>query len=149
MEFISHCVKRNPNKLAGRATSGMLIMLLVLSLLGWIYLTQASQVATTGRRIEKLQAKRAAIERENMVLAAEIAEWESIGSLMARAEKLGFEPVAPGSTEYVAGVVPNTVEAPVEERSDQDVGGGTPVQKASWLDSVLAQFPEWARADSR
>ena len=77
MEFISrdgiaHCIKRNPNRLEGRATAGMLIIFLVLSLLGWIYLTQASHVATTSRRNQDLEAEKALLRQENMELMVEM-----------------------------------------------------------------------------
>jgi hypothetical protein len=116
MEFISrdaieHCIKRNPNKLEGRATAGMLIIFLVLSLLGWIYLTQASHVATTSRRNQDLETEKALLRQENMELMVEIAEYESVSRLAARAQALGFVAVAPDEAEFMA------VAAPVSERS--------------------------------
>jgi hypothetical protein len=102
MEFISHCIKRNPNKLEGRATAGMLIIFLVLSLLGWIYLTQASHVATTSRRNQELEAEKVRLHQENMELMVEIATYESISRLAPRAQELGFVAIAPDSAEFVA-----------------------------------------------
>jgi hypothetical protein len=147
MEFISHCVKKDPNKLAGRATSGMLIMLVVLSLLGWIYLTQASQVATTGRRIEALQGEKARLEQQNMDLTVEVATLESVERLMAEAQKMGFSPVALGSAEYVEAAGPEAVQAPQAVYIEGEEPLDEPAKSASWLDSVAAQFYEWARSD--
>ena len=91
MELISHCIKKDPNKLEGRATFGMLIMLVILSLLGWIYLTQASHVATTSRRIEELQLDKARLEQQNLELAVQIADLESVSRLATRAQ-MGMSP---------------------------------------------------------
>ena len=102
MEFISHCIKRNPNKLEGRATAGMLIIFLVLSLLGWIYLTQASHVATTSRRNQELEAEKARLHQENMELMVEIAAYESVSRLAGRAQELGFVAIAPDDADFMA-----------------------------------------------
>jgi cell division protein FtsL len=106
MEFISHCIKRNPYKLEGRATAGMLIIFLILSLLGWIYLTQASHVATTSRRNQELETEKARLQQENMELMVEIATYESVSRLAARAEELGFVAVTPDNADYMALVAP-------------------------------------------
>ena len=107
MEFISHCIKRNPNKLEGRATAGMLIIFLVLSLLGWIYLTQASHVATTSRRNQDLEAEKARLHQENMELMVEITEYEAVSRLAGRAQELGFVAVAPDKADFVALSLPD------------------------------------------
>jgi cell division protein FtsL len=106
MDFISHCIKRNPNKLEGRATAGMLIIFLVLSLLGWIYLTQASHVATTSRRNQELEAEKTRLQQENMELMVEIATYESVSRLAARAHELGYVTVAPEDAEFLAVAAP-------------------------------------------
>jgi cell division protein FtsL len=107
MDFISHCIKRNPNKLEGRATAGMLIIFLVLSLLGWIYLTQASHVATTSRRNQELEAEKTRLQQENMELMVEIAAYESVSRLAARADELGFVAVTPEDAEFLAVAAPS------------------------------------------
>lgn len=147
MEFISHCVKRNPNKLEGRATLGMLIMLVVLSLLGWIYLTQASHVATTSRRIEELQIDKARLEQQNLELVVEIAELESIERLSARAQELGFTTVALDDADFVVAAVPDVPQIPVELLSS-DGGTDDRTQATRWLDSVAAQFTAWVQSES-
>ena len=141
MEFISHCVKRDPSKLQGRATFGMLIILLVLSLLGWIYLTQASYVATTSRQIQELEAEKVRLQQENLELMAEIAEYESVGRLSVRAAELGFVAVAPDDADFVA-----IAEVPVLPEA------GTPAlvetqQSARWLSGVTDQFMAWAQSE--
>jgi hypothetical protein len=159
MEFISHCIKRNPHKLEGRATAGMLIIFLVLSLVGWIYLTQASHVATTSRHNQELEAEKARLERENMELLVEIAKYESVGRLAARARELGFESAFPGETDFVAVVVPDSgvpsgMQSGAEDNLAQEPApdrwpDADPRAESSWaritLGGVKAQFIAWAR----
>jgi hypothetical protein len=147
MELLSHCIKKDPNKLQGRATFGMLIMLVVLSLLGWIYLTQASHVATTSRRIEELQIDKARLEQQNLELMVEIAELESVGRLAARARELGFTTVALDDADFVVAAVPDVAQVPFEGGSED--GSDGQAQSKSWLDSVTAQFIAWAQSGSR
>ena len=155
MELISHGIKRNPNKLEGRATFGMLIMLVVLSLLGWIYLTQASHVATTGRRIEELQIDKARLEQQNLELMVEIATLESVSRLAARAQELGFRTVALDDAEFLVAAVPDVSADPVESPAgglgtvaDARDSQGTGVQSAGWLEGVAAQFIAWVQSES-
>jgi hypothetical protein len=153
MEFISHGIKRDPNKLEGRATFGMLIMLVVLSLLGWIYLTQASHVATTSRRIEELQTDKARLEQQNLELMVEIATLESVGRLATRARELGFSAVALDDTDFVLAAVPNVAQVPVEvptgnERARSDGGRGAQPESAGWLESVASQFTAWVQSET-
>lgn len=148
MELISHCIKRDPNKLEGRATVGMLIMLVVLSLLGWIYLTQASHVATTGRRIEELQVDKARLERQNLELRVEIAGLESVVRLAARAQELGFTATTLADADFVIAAVPDVAQAPVARAPGDEVGGSR-TGATSWLDSVAAQFTAWVQSESR
>jgi cell division protein FtsB len=135
MEFISHCIRTRQRILEGRATAGMVIILLVLSLLGWIYLTQASHVATTSRRVQELEVEKRRLQQRNMELRAEIAALESVNRLANRANELGF------------------VEANLEDARFLVVDEAVPVQlvvesNASvvtrWMDNVTSQFYAWA-----
>jgi cell division protein FtsL len=165
MDFISHCIKRNPNKLEGRATAGMLIIFLVLSLLGWIYLTQASHVATTSRRNQELEAEKTRLQQENMELMVEIATYESVSRLAARAHELGFVAVTPENADFLAVAAPASSlslgEQGAYETSDgvgrarasdrgADVGVGS---GSTWartaLGGVKSQFIAWAWAETQ
>ncbi len=148
MDFISHCIKRNPHKLEGRATVGMLIIFLILSLLGWIYLTQASHVATTSRRNQELEAEKARLQRENMELIAQIGAYESVSRLAARAKELGFYAVSPDEADFLAVVAP-APDAPVSPGpSAQDsVAQARVADRGSPLGVVKSQFIAWARAN--
>jgi hypothetical protein len=154
MELISHCIKKNPNKLEGRATFGMLIMLVVLSLLGWIYLTQASHVATTSRRIEELQIDKARLEQQNLELRVEIATLESVSRLAERAQELGFQTAALDDAEFLVAAVPAEPAAPVERLADgqgvvADAGARTHASWGnSWLEGMASQFTAWVQSES-
>lgn len=142
MELISHCIKKDPNKLEGRATLGMLIMLVVLSLLGWIYLTQASHVATTSRRIEELQIDKARLEQQNLDLTVQIADLESVSLLAVRARELGFVAVALDDADFVVAAMPSEAQLSVEVPDETEVAQ---VQSTGWLDSVTSQFTAWVQ----
>ena len=162
MEFISHCIKRNPTKLEGRATAGMLIIFLVLSLLGWIYLTQASHVATTSRRNQELEAEKVRLHQENMELMVEIAAYESVGRLAVRAQELGFVAIVPAKADFVAVSAPapgvpqdaqeNTAQARASDRRPSAYASGSgstwaqPAGLRSALGGVKSQFTAWVRA---
>jgi hypothetical protein len=144
MDWISHCIKKDPGKLEGRATAGMLIILVVLSLLGWIYLTQASYVATTSRRIQELEAEKARLEQENLELMAEIAEFESVSRLATRAQELGFVAVVLDDAEFLA-----VADVPSIPRTERPRAPAEAPGVARWLDDVTAQFTAWVQAEAR
>ena len=150
MEFISHCVKRDPGKLQGRATIGMLIILGVLSLLGWIYLTQASYVATTSRQVQELESEKARLQQENLELMAEIAEFESVGRLSVRADELGFVAVTPDNADFVAIASVPPVEPSVAGPLDVSTpSSSAAAQSARWLNDVTDQFTAWVQAEAQ
>jgi hypothetical protein len=145
MELISHGIKKDPNKLQGRATFGMLIMLLVLSLLGWIYLTQASHVATTSRRIEELQRDKTRLEQENLELGVQIADMESVSRLAERAQELGFVIVALDDADFLVAAVPDEVQL-VEAYEESESGARS--ESVGWLARVSSQFADWVQSES-
>jgi hypothetical protein len=85
---------------------------------GGVYLAQVATIATTGRQLKELIAERYELERTNEQLRVEIAQYQTVYRLQARAQELGF--VAAGATDMlflmVAGYNPNRSEtaAPIE-----------------------------------
>lgn len=139
MDLVSHCVKDSRWKLESRTTTGMLVILGVLSLLGWIYLSQASYVATTGRRVQQLEAEKARLQQENLELMAEIAELESVTRLAARAREMGLVMVAPEDVEFmVVSDMPDGRDELTADSTDEGL-----------LSIVAAQFEAWARTGGR
>lgn len=140
MDFVSHCIKRGRWKLESRATTGMLIILVVFSLLGWIYLTQASHVATTGRRVQQLEDEKARLQEGNLELMVEIARLESVTRLASRANELGFAVVLVEDAEFlfVADQSPDPDNLP----NDSSLA-------ARWWDGIASQFAAWVRTESQ
>jgi len=90
-------------RLERKAALGMLLILITLSLIGWLYLTQASSLTTTSFQIEHLRAELAALKQQNAQLELEIAQWETLPRIEERARELGFAP--PTQVRYLP--VPN------------------------------------------
>jgi len=140
MDLVSHCIKRNERILEGRATAGMLIILLVLSLLGWIYLTQAGHVATTSRRVQELDVEKRRLQQENLELRSEIAELDSVSRLAARARELGFAAVTLEDARFL--VVEEVPMVQSDVPADASLVG-------RWLDNVTSQFTAWVQAEAQ
>jgi len=90
-------------RLERKAALGMLLILITLSLIGWLYLTQASSLTTTSFQIEHLRAELTALKQQNAQLELEIAQWETLPRIEERARALGFGP--PTQVHYLP--VPN------------------------------------------
>jgi cell division protein FtsB len=75
-----------------KAALGMMLILVTLSLIGWLYLTQASSLTTTSFQIEQLRTELAAYKQQNAQLELEIAQWEVMPRIEQRARELGFGP---------------------------------------------------------
>lgn len=98
-------------RLERKAALGMLLILITLSLIGWLYLTQASSLTTTSFQIEQLRAELGVLKQQNAQLELEIAEWEALPRIEQRARELGFGP--PSQVLYLP--VPNY---PVTDEAD-------------------------------
>lgn len=88
-----------------QVATGWFIILGLIALLGAIYLTQASRIAGTGRRIQILQGELDDIQRLNADLERDIAQTQSLERLQSEAIAQGFVTAAPEAIEYL--VVPN------------------------------------------
>jgi len=90
-------------RLERKAALGMLLILITFSLIGWLYLTQASSLTTTSFQIEHLRAELAAFKQQNAQLELEIAQWEDLSRIETRASELGLG--QPSQVRYLP--VPN------------------------------------------
>ena len=90
-------------RLERKAALGMMLILITLSLIGWLYLTQASSLTTTSFQIEQLRAELAAFKQQNAQLELEVAQWDALPRIEGRARELGFGP--PNQALYLP--VPN------------------------------------------
>ena len=142
MEMASHCTKTSLRKLRARSALGVVLILGTLSLLGWVYLTQASYVATTSRRLRDLEKQKERIEQENWQLMVEIAELESVSRLASRAQELGFVMAFSDETEFLA-----VADAPPAQARAPTRGADGP--SAYWWTNVTSQFTAWAQGSTR
>lgn len=140
MNATSHCTKHSRQKLQGRSAIGALLIIVAVSLMGWVYLSQASFVATTNRRVQKLEGEKARIEQENLQLMAEIAELQSVDRLVNRARELGFVLAAVQEAEFLA-----VVDTPLGPAYAMDTGPTA----TGWWNSVTSQFTAWAQDGER
>lgn len=79
-------------RLERKAALGMLLILITVSLIGWLYLTQASSLATISFQIEQHRAELSKLDQQNAQLELEIAGWEALPRIEQRARELGFGP---------------------------------------------------------
>jgi cell division protein FtsB len=77
-------------RLERKAALGMLLVLITASLVGWLYLTQASSLTTTSFQIEQFREELATLNQQNAQLELEIAEREALPRIEQRARGLGF-----------------------------------------------------------
>ncbi len=90
------------NKLTeAQAALGWAVVLILGSLLGTIYLTQASRTATVGRRVQILQNELIELKRENAALEQKIAEAQSLDRLQSEAVRQGFVQANPDDVQFV------------------------------------------------
>jgi hypothetical protein len=99
-------------QLERKAALGMLLILVSVSLIGWLYLTQASSLTSTSFHIEQLRSELNMLNRQNTQMQLEIAGWEGLPRIEQRARELGFGP--PSQVFYLP--VPNY---PVAEQPNQ------------------------------
>lgn len=85
-------IRHLPWQFDSKAALGFLLLLATFSLVGWLYLTQASAVATTSYRIDELRVELDQLQQQNSALALEIAQLEALPRIERRAGELGFVP---------------------------------------------------------
>ena len=79
----------------------MVLILVTFSLVGWLYLGQASVITSATLEIERIQQEIDLVHQRNIELALETAELESINRIEAGARELGFAPTNPASVRYM------------------------------------------------
>ncbi len=94
-------IRQIPWSLDKKAAIGFLLVLVTFSLVGWLYLGQASVITSSTLQIEKLQQEIKLINQQNAELALEIAELEALSRIEERARALGFAPTAPANIRYL------------------------------------------------
>jgi cell division protein FtsL len=112
-------VRQLPWRLDNKFAIRFLLILGTFSLVGWLYLTQASAVTATRYQIDELRLELEQLQNQNTALSLEIAQLENIARVESRARELGL-----GSTSnvrYLAvpnyPVPPQVMHAELNERN--------------------------------
>ena len=122
--WLQHALRDTPFKLQRQAVALAGLGLFVAIIIGALYLAQSTSVATLGRQLEELIAKRDQLEQTNEQLRSTIAELRSVPRLLTRAKDLGFVDSGQQNIEYlvVQGYNPHRVEvAPRAEAAKPNV----------------------------
>lgn len=104
-----------------QAALGWGVILVLAALLGTIYVSQASRIASVGRRVQLLQNELEELKRQNSEREQAIAESQALDRLQQEAIRLGFVPSQPDDIEYV--IVP---DYPVDGEEPVDLLAPTP-----------------------
>ncbi len=96
-----HAHKRAAGQVHAGVVTAWLLAVAVLTLIGIVYLAQASQAAQEGAELEVMQQRLAGLQRENTQLEVQIAEAEKPDRLAQRAAELGYRPAKIEELEFV------------------------------------------------
>jgi cell division protein FtsL len=128
-----------PWSLDRKAALGFLLILVTFSLVGWLYLGQASVITSSTMKIDSLRQEIDLLNHQNSELTLEIAELESITRVETRARELGFAPANPANIRYLS--VPNALDSEVGASitsSENQAFKSAPWQ--AWLDVLAAKI---------
>lgn len=104
-------VIRQDTEISRERARALAIAVIILVAIGALYLERSARIATAGRNLQELEARRQQLEQQNAQLRAEIAGLQSVPGLTARAEALGFHPATADEIEYIP--LPNLPPAPI------------------------------------
>jgi hypothetical protein len=140
-------IRQLPWRVDSKAALGFLLLLATFSLVGWLYLTQASAVTATSYRIDQLRLELDQIKNQNAALTLEIAQLEALNRIETRARELGFAP-----TTNVRYLPVANYPMPLEPEQSVSVGGQsrsnleankTEFDPAVWWTDTLDNFAAW------
>ncbi len=141
-EFSRQVLRQAPWRIQTQATSLVLAVVVLVVVIGALYLAQASATATTGRRLQALEAQRQVLEQQNAQLRAEIAALRSVPRLIGEAERLGYHPATVAELEYlpVEDVPPLPEPTPAPPLTAEIVVPRYSETLEGWLSTRLASF---------
>ncbi len=136
-----------------QAALGWGVILVLAALLGTIYVSQASRIASVGRRVQILQNELTELKRQNNDLERDIAAAQAIDRLQAEATRLGFVEADPTDIEYI--IVPD-YPAELEETDPLEIPPTVTavpppvetVREALWL-YLSDRFSDFIRGEAR
>jgi cell division protein FtsL len=129
-------IRQIPWRVGSRSALGFVLLLALISMVGWLYITQASSVTATSYRIDDLRMELDNIRNQNAALILEIAELEALSRVERRALELGFHPAQ--DIKYV-----HLADYPVSDEEEESIYGAMPVEISvdDYVDYV--ETPGW------
>ncbi len=91
--------ERKRFQLKGKTIGLLAVLFILASLIGWFYLTQASEATTTALWLQRLASEREHLRRESAEVRYQIAELENLSRIHERARLLGLG--SPQKVEYL------------------------------------------------
>jgi hypothetical protein len=134
--FFTQAYKQAPWRREKRLSGAILLFVLLGAVVSLLYLFVINQKAAAGISIQLLETERRRAVRSIADLRTELAYITSASQMRARAEEMGFQPMAPEDALYI--VIPGyhgrQAIIPVEIRPQAEVKG--PAENASYHDSL-------------
>ncbi len=139
-------IRQIPWRVDSKAATGFLLILATFSLVGWLYLTQASAVTETSYRIDELRLELDQLKNENAALTLEIAQLSALSRIETRARELGLQPTT--NVRYLAVAdypAPTGPDKPVLGVLTQPAGQpkGAEFDVATWWTDTLDEVAAW------
>ena len=132
-----------------RSALVLLVAVVLLGLVGWMCLSQASEAAEMRHHIQELHQQKKELLRENDQLTYDIARLASVERLEKRARELGYVTVRQAHFVLVAyplqdEITPNEAMAVAQSNSaERATSSATP----DWWQAVTEQFEAWAQTE--
>ena len=146
-------IKRLNALTEAQAALGWGVILVLAALLGTIYVSQASRIASVGRQVQILQNELTELKRQNNDLERDIAAAQALDRLQAEAIRLGFVEASPDDIEYI--IVPDYPAENIENNPLEILPTATAVppptetvREAIWL-YLRGQFSDFIRGEAR
>lgn len=98
---ITTAFKQAPWRVQTQMVAGAAVFVVMMAVIGAMYLATAARAATAGRDVQRLEAERLDLIRQNEDLRAQIAQAKSLSRLEARARELDFAPAANDQVQYL------------------------------------------------
>ena len=132
-------VRQLPWRLDSKAALGFLLILATFSLVGWLYLSQASAVTATRYRIDELRLELDQLENQNTALSLEIAQLENLSWIEMRAHELGLGPTT--NIRYLP--VANYPLSPQAESDEFGMRDETAIPAGYGVSNIPSPIADW------
>ncbi|MBI5669519.1 MAG: hypothetical protein HZC41_16065 [Chloroflexi bacterium] len=144
--WLQHALRGTTWRMQRQAVALAGLGIFIAIIIGALYLAQSASVASLGRQLEGMIARRNQLEQTNEQLRSEIAQLRSVPRLLARAQEMGFVPAGRENIEYlvVDGYNPNRKPVAVVTEEPPEALPDYEESFTGWLqqqwDSFVRQF---------